>query len=121
MQVKITDPRWASKDAYFFAIEQWTTFEGTELKPPKWVDAAENLVLSTTNPEFPFRILSRKWIVEIDGAPYSIDKPTHRTVVVPGSKNNSYTVTFGETASCDCSGFTFRKTCKHIAIAAAAK
>lgn len=121
MQVTVTNPRWASKDAYFFTIAQWSTFEGAELKPPKWVDAAENLVLSTSTPEFPFRIIPRKWIVEIDGTPYITVKPTHRTVIVPGSKGNSYTVMLGETPSCDCSGFTFRKTCKHIAIAAAAK
>lgn len=40
-------------------------------------------------------------------------------VIVPGSKGKNYTVTVidGFGTECECLGYTYRKTCKHLAIA----
>lgn len=43
------------------------------------------------------------------------------TIVIEGSNGNEYAVTIenGVATSCTCPGYTFRKTCKHLAMAEA--
>ncbi|CAB4130093.1 Zinc finger, SWIM-type [uncultured Caudovirales phage] len=119
MQIKCKNPRWAFKSAYFFDISEFELFEGEELPPPKWVSGIETLVLSTAIADFPFRLIPRSDIVEIDGIPYRGNEPQQQTIEVAGSKGAVYQVTLGKQKSCTCSGFQFRKHCKHIEIASA--
>jgi hypothetical protein len=44
-----------------------------------------------------------------------VQQPTTRTVT--GSKGNTYTVTttYDGKVTCDCPGYTYRRTCKHLA------
>lgn len=44
-----------------------------------------------------------------------IAKPAGRTWSITGSKGDVYTVSLTDSGmSCNCSGFTFRRTCKHV-------
>lgn len=119
MKVKTLNPRWDTRQSYFFELQQFEEFEGEELPPPKWVDATANLVLSTGQEDFPMRIIPRNWIVEINGTTIAVPKPhaAIRQVQITGSKGSSYVVTLGLVKTCTCSGFQFRRTCKHISIA----
>jgi hypothetical protein len=113
MKVKIKNIQWAHKDAYFFEVPEFNYYEGDEVKV-KWCNAGQ-LALSTDNPEFSFRVLERKNIVEIDGLPYSYDvAPKQDTKIrfVKGSKGQTYEVTGNQ--KCTCPGFTFRGDCKHV-------
>ena len=65
----------------------------------------------------PVRVIDRARIVEIGGAKFTHEnaKPVRETIVVSGSKGNSYIVTKDNgKVSCSCPGFGFRKTCKHV-------
>jgi hypothetical protein len=111
VKVKVYNTQYDHKDAYFFEVAEFNTYEGDEVKI-KWVKP-EELALSTGNPEFPFRVIRRNLIREINGLPYSFDAPVKESAVrlVKGSNGKVYEVTAN---SCTCPGFTFRGTCKHV-------
>jgi len=76
--------------------------------------------ITTDNPQFPIAIISLDSIIELkryDGT--KIEKETKKenndqSWVVEG-KHGTYVVTKkGNLWSCDCKGFQFRKTCRHI-------
>ena len=112
MQVKIKNTMWERRSSYFFAVPEFNYYEGDEVKV-KWLTEGQ-LALSTTQKDFPFRVLERKLIVEIDGLPYFYDvKPKEdQPRFVEGSKGKVYEVTGNY--KCTCPGFTFRGTCKHL-------
>jgi hypothetical protein len=113
MKLKVYNSMYARRGAYFFDIPEFNIYEGDEVKV-KWCKP-EELAVSTANPEFPFRIIQRKWIREIDGKPYSFEvKPKEEPKVrfVKGSNGKEYEVTGNY--KCTCPGFTFRGACKHL-------
>jgi len=93
------------------------TYEGSEVSIPKWVDYPA-IALTTGNRQFPVRIIAREHIVKIDGdaVEHKLTIPTaKRQFQVSGSNGNTYVVTVdGKYKSCSCSGFQFRRSCKHI-------
>lgn len=96
------------------------TYEGEVIPTPKWV--SYDAVCLTTDDKMKFRIISTDMIIEMDDA--VVDRkpaPKEKIIQVDNGKGMSYTVIIGtKNTTCDCAGFGFRKTCKHIAIAEAA-
>lgn len=117
MKIKVYNSQFDHKECYFFEVPEFHYYEGDEVKV-KWVKP-EEIAVSTGNKEFPFRVLQRNLIREIDGKPYKFEvKPKKEQVrLVQGSKGKVYEVT---SYSCTCPGFTFRGTCKHVTEKAAA-
>jgi hypothetical protein len=111
MQVTVRNPLFGS-DRYRFHQLEFFTYSG-ESVTLKHV-GADSLALSTGILDFPVRVIPRSWIVSIDGAAYThaSSQTTRRTV--KGSKGELYTVTLGAKPTCTCTGFQFRRTCKHI-------
>ena len=112
MKIIARNPKWANRTAYFFTVEEFNHYVGEEVNV-KWVKPHE-LALSTGNPEFPFRIIQRDLIVSIDNVAFTQQVSAVTTKVVKGSKGEDYIVTLGPKPTCTCSGFQFRKTCKHV-------
>lgn len=92
--------------------QEFYTYEGEEVQL-KHV-GADSLAMSTGNPEWPVRVIPRAWIVTINGAAVTAPSSQTLTKIVKGSKGQDYVVTMGARWTCTCSGFTFRKTCKHV-------
>jgi hypothetical protein len=113
MKLTVRNPKFEQKSVWFFDQPEFFEYEGDEVKV-KWCQPDE-IAISTGNPEFAFRIVKRDRIVKIDG---KAQKPTVslvETKIVKGSKGDEYIVTKGPGGmSCTCSGFQFRKTCKHV-------
>lgn len=103
---------WERRSSYFFEIPEFNVYEGDEVQV-KWVQPTQ-LALSTGNPEFPFRVIERSLIVEMDDKPFDFTGKRPGTKIVKGSKGNEYIVTVGPKPHCTCPGFTFRGTCKHV-------
>ena len=101
----------------FYGQTKQYTYEGSEVSIPKWVDYPA-IALATGNRQFPVRIIAREHIVKIDGigVEQKVAIPTaKRQFQVSGSNGNTYVVTVdGTYKSCSCSGFQFRRSCKHI-------
>jgi SWIM zinc finger len=93
------------------------TYEGSEVSIPKWVDYPA-IALATGDRKFPIRIIAREHIEKIDGdtVEHKVTIPTaKREFQVTGSNGNTYIITIdGKHKSCTCSGFQFRRSCKHI-------
>jgi len=93
-------------------------YSGEEMPLPKWVDYPA-IALSTGERSFPIRIIAREHIIKIGDKPvehkFVAEPVTKRTIKVSGSKGSTYLVTIdGKYKSCTCSGFQFRRSCKHI-------
>jgi hypothetical protein len=111
MLVQVRNPNFGST-AWRFIQPEFFTYTGEEVKL-KHV-GADSIALTTGNPEWPVRVIPRAWIVSINGAPVAHTSSQTTTRTVKGSKGEEYVVTMGARPSCTCTGFAFRKTCKHI-------
>lgn len=112
MQVKIRNPQFNRPGVWFFEQPEFFEFEGQEVHV-KWFNPNQ-MGLTTGNPEWPMRVIQRDLIVSIDNVEQSQNKTVNKTFTVKGSKGEDYIVTVGKTNHCTCSGFQFRKTCKHV-------
>lgn len=112
MQVRVTNPQYNRPGVWMFDQPEYFDYEGEEVKL-KWT-TPNQLALSTDNPEFPVRIIPRDRIVAIDNVVHVPQMSAATTKVVKGSKGEDYVVTLGPKPTCTCTGFQFRKTCKHV-------
>jgi hypothetical protein len=91
-------------------------YEGTVVKPYPWLSATE-IALTTTNPNFPIRVINIVHAEQVELISGKIDTVNDhdRSITVDGSRGKQYTVTrAGTKITCTCEGFTFRKSCKHL-------
>ena len=93
---------------------------GEILNTIKWLQPDE---IAVTNPKHPngFSIIHKKnilWIKDLAGrtATVKVSDPEYRQWTVKGSKGNDYLVIRQKGQyNCSCPGFTYRKSCRHIA------
>ena len=81
--------------------------------------ATDEIGITTGDPRFPVRRIHRNRIVEVAGAKidYVPIKSDRITKTVEGSKGQTYIVTAENgKVSCSCTGYSFRKSCKHQAV-----
>jgi SWIM zinc finger len=95
-----------------------SVYSGEEMPLPKWVEYPA-IALSTGDRQFPVRIIAKNNIIKINDniiEPKFVAEPVaKRTIKVIGSKGSTYLVTInGNYKSCTCSGFQFRRNCRHI-------
>jgi hypothetical protein len=113
MRIKTRNP------SYKTMGQEYYVYEGNLVPTPKWIKY--DAVCITGNESFRFHIIPTDTIIEMDDA--VVDRkpaPKEKIIQVDNGKGMSYTVIIGtKNTTCDCAGFGFRKTCKHIAIAIA--
>jgi len=113
MKVKVQNPQFNRPGIWMFEQPEFFEYQGDEVQV-KWLKPGE-IALSTGNPEFPFRVLQKSQIVSINNQVMEHKESAIKTFTVKGSKGDSYTVTIdGSKSHCTCSGFQFRKSCKHV-------
>ena len=114
MKVKVRNPEFNRPGIWFFEQPEFFEYEGHEVQV-KWL-RPDQLALSTGNPEFPFRVINRNKIVSINNKSVEhVKESPVKTFSIKGSKGDSYIVTIGNGKShCTCSGFQFRRNCKHL-------
>ncbi len=113
MKVKVRNTQFGRPNVWMFEQSEFFEYEGEEFTA-KWIDATQ-LALTTGNPEWPVRVIARKNIVSINNQTVEPVKSDIRTVKIKGSKGDEYIVTVGAgKINCTCSGFQFRRSCKHV-------
>jgi hypothetical protein len=114
--LKVKNILWPMRLAYtpYRTIPEFDYYTGTVVTH-KWFKPTE-VGLSTGDSSFPFRRIQKDRIVSVDGAESAKTPLLGDTIFsVPGSNGNVYTVTLSNgKATCDCSGFQYRKSCKHV-------
>jgi hypothetical protein len=113
MKVKVLNKQFNRPGIWMFEQPEFFEFEGEEVSV-KWL-TPNQIALSTGDPEFPFRVIEKSLIVSINNKAMKQQDSAVKTFSVKGSKGDSYTVTVGSgKMHCTCSGFQFRKSCKHV-------
>ena len=111
------------RESLYGATNEWrdTVFEGTVLPSDSWT--RPNAFNMTGNKDWRVREIGIDMVHNLEmldgtvAATVDVDSEV-KTLVVQGSKPGvTYTVTkVGNTVRCTCSGYTFRKTCKHCSM-----
>jgi hypothetical protein len=101
--------------AMFPPRDTYRQYEGEVLPSHKWLSDREFCM--SGDARWPIRVINMNAVEQLDlisGGFIEINnKP--KTVVVKGSKGATYTVSnSGKGWNCTCTGFQFRKKCKHI-------
>jgi len=91
---------------------------GTVVPSERWFDA-DWFALKTNAPGYPVSIISTKNVVEIDGVEFVQEEAQPARDVMytyQGSADTPYAIvqSGGDSWSCDCPGFAYRRKCKHI-------
>ena len=115
--IKVLNALWEARDRYAngWVGPKYTEYTGT-IVHEKWY-GDDKIGLTTDMRHYPVRVIDKSRIVEVSGAKveYTPVKSARETIVVQGSKGNTYVVTKENgKATCTCPGFGFRKTCKHV-------
>ncbi len=114
MLVRVRNPEFGRKNVWFFDQPEYFEYSGEEVRV-KHVSADE-LALTTGNPEWPVRVIRRDRILSIDGRSVAHAQVSVETRIVKGSKGQDYVLTRnGGRWTCSCPGFQFRRSCKHTA------
>ena len=124
LRIRIRNSMYARRDRYDGHITEFNEYEGEIYPNPKWV-SADCFCLTTGDSQFPFRIISKEdivhgWLLPQSSTTFSppLDTPTSQTSSVTyqvQSKDKIYLVTRSNNKlSCNCTGFSYRRTCSHI-------
>ena len=84
---------------------------------PSWVEYDAIAMTTGESGKFRLRIIDKANIVNIDGETIEIPVSQNKVkeILVKGSKGDTYVVTIeGKRYNCTCSGFQFRRSCRHI-------
>jgi hypothetical protein len=115
MRVTVRNPKYAKRHLWGFYQPEFFFYEGEQVPKYKWSEDG-TICLTTGDARWPVREIHPSVIVSIDDVapPAPVVETTTRTVEVAGSKGSVYHVTISpQGRSCTCSGFQFRKSCKH--------
>lgn len=93
------------------------SYTGVVLNPEKWMIPSE-FAIATGNKDFPRAIINSAYVVDIQyhkgESVQSVDSSVRTFKITSKSSGKSYIVTATPNQiTCTCTGFTFRKTCKH--------
>lgn len=115
VQLTVRNPMYKFKDAYAYPIKEFSQYVGAIIPNPKWV-GADCICLSTGDTQFPFRVIDKSLIVDSTAdIQYNKPKEDRNVFQCRGTNGSTYTITReGSQWSCTCTGFGFRKDCKHV-------
>lgn len=119
--IKVRHVLWDVRHRYATGVvgPEFEYYSGT-VTQQKYTNPDE-IAITTNDPRIAFRRIQRSRIVEVGGVKIDYVPPSPNKIVktIQGSKGDTYIVTKenGKT-TCTCSGFQYRKACRHIAEAA---
>ena len=118
LKVRVANDAYARRDRLGYYVPEYHEYVGELYPNPKWV-SSDSFCLTTGDEQFPFRIISKENIIHGWLLPSTTEaeasSPTPITYQVEG-KGKTYLVTQDSRGklSCNCTGFSYRKTCTHV-------
>jgi hypothetical protein len=121
LRVVVRHPLYDRRSIYGYHIPETVEYEGEVVPNPKWV-TADSFCLTTGDAQFPYRVIDKESIVHGWQLPSSSASKAESTAPQASSltyqvqsKGKTYLVTrTGNKLSCNCTGFSYRRTCSHI-------
>jgi len=111
--VKVKNVLWDKRDAYEFLMPEFNYYEG-EIVYQKWFKTSQ-IGLTTDEPNFPFRVIEKSNIVEVDDKSVDFTKEVPPVRIQVKGRTGTYTITAGtEVTRCTCPGFSYRSKCRHV-------
>lgn len=115
LTVRMLHPFWHARDRYAAGVlQEYTDYTGDIIPRDPWLD--ENwFVLQEDNGDK--RILHKDNILCGWAAPVNKHVPDRRYVSIPGKAGKVYTVSLADDGlrfNCNCTGFSYRRTCSHV-------
>ena len=92
-------------------------YEGELVAVPNWVEYDAIAMTTGESGKFRLRIIDKSSIVSVEGETIEIPVSSNKVkeILVKGSKGDTYVVTIeGKRYNCTCSGFQFRRSCRHV-------
>ena len=118
--IKVKHPLWDVRHLYARGVAgpEFEYYSGAVIQHK--YSTPDEITITTSDPRVAFRRIHRSRIVEVNNTKIEYVVPSApKTITVQGSKGDTYIVTKQNgKVSCTCSGFTFRKSCRHLALAA---
>lgn len=108
------------KNSLYYSNEEfrYSSFEGTVVTPDKWMSKNDFSVM-TGKKDYPISTINIGNVFDIQyisgSSENKLDTKKRTFKVFSKKSNKNYTVVVSEgSAACDCVGFSFRRTCKHV-------
>jgi hypothetical protein len=107
------------KEIFYWATKPYREhlYEGEVVASNKW-DQPNSFKLFTGNPDWPDSVIHVDNVHDIQyikGSPGQSVESKNKTWTVTGSRGDKYVITqSGTKFTCTCSGFQFRRQCKHV-------
>jgi len=116
LRVRVRNSQYDQRHRYGYQLNEFNVYEGAVIPNPKW-GKPDSFCLTTSDPQFPFRVIDKESIVDGWQLPSLVSAPKSpvSSKIVEGSNGRKYVLTkSGNRWSCNCTGFSYRKTCTHI-------
>jgi hypothetical protein len=119
LTVRVKNDAYAYRERFGYHIPEYNDYTGDVYPNPKWV-SDNNFCLTTNDSAFPFRIIDKEsiihgWLLSSRSkAKAEVQSPP--TTYQVESKGKTYLITKDSRGklSCNCTGFSYRKTCSHV-------
>jgi hypothetical protein len=113
-RIQIRNEMFQVRERYFFHVPEFEEFEGDIVPNPSWV-ANDCITMTTGNSIVPFRIIRKDLIVGNVETKKNLTSDRETVIITSSNGKGSYTVVRDKNHwTCTCTGFAFRRSCKHI-------
>lgn len=128
LRVRVKNRLYDQRHRYGYHIVEYNEYEGEVIPNPKWVKD-DSFCLTTGDPSFSFRVIEKDmiecgWLMPTNGmkagelnviaAGVNVGR-SNLTKIVDGSNGKKYILTRkGNGWACNCTGYSYRKTCSHV-------
>ena len=113
LRVRVENSKYKERHRYAsnVYIPEYNDYEGEIYPNPKWI-GNDSFCISATDDQFTFRVIEKDKIV----CGWRVAETTKNiiSILVPTSKTTYIVTSDGINHSCNCIGFSYRRTCSHV-------
>lgn len=118
LRVRVKNSQYEVRHRYasYMHIPEYHDYEGEIYPNPKWV-RDDSFCLTTGDKQFPFRVLDKESIIcgwRLPNVSKTIEEANRISIMVPTPKSTYIVTSDGIDHSCNCTGFSYRRTCSHV-------
>lgn len=118
LRVRVKNIQYERRHVYasYMHIPEYNDYEGEVYPNPKWV-GNDCFCLTTADKQFPFRVISKDRIIcgwRLPNVSKTIEEANRISIMIPTAKSTYIVTSDGINHSCNCTGYSYRRTCSHV-------